>query len=233
MFQLGSQPPLHTFITHYTPQTELLCMARSDWWDACLVQCKPWWHHPACSHGCCLDVLAVACGLHQHSAIDTHQHSTVLCLFVGQPRASSQATAPPQTASASAISSNSKEPGSGFTDVVMPPESTGGAASASQQACDEGDQGAVEGNARQDAAEPEATMPGGTATGGLRAEPSKSHSVNVDAKQRQLDWSAAAGKKRKARGSSQATSCVADQLQQSTKPLPNLKRQRKLKVSSS
>ena len=174
--------------------------------------------------------MAVACGLHQHSVVDGYPSTLngVVCLFVDQPRASSQATAPPQAASASAGGSNSKDPGSGFTDVVMPPESTGGAASASHQAPDEGDDRAVPGNARQDAAEPEATLPGGTATEGSHTEPGKNHSVNADAKQRQLDWSAAVGKKRKARGSAQATSHAADQLQQSIKPLP--KRQRKLKM---
>ena len=153
-----------------------------------------------------------------------------LCLFADQPRADAQALAPPQAASASAAGSNSKDPGSGFTDVVMPRESTGGAASASHQARDEGKQGSVPGNAGQDAAEPEATLPGGTATGGPHAKPEQSHSVNVNAKQRQLDWSAAAGKKRKACGVAQAASCIDDKPRHPTRLLP--KRQCKLKMPS-
>lgn len=148
----------------------------------------------------------------------------LMCLFADRP----QAMAPSQAASASAAGCSSKDPGSGFTDVVMPPESTGGAATGSHQAGNEGNQGAVPGSARQDAAEPEATLPGGTATEGAHTKPGKSHTANVDAKQRQLDWSAAAGKKRKASGAAQAT---GNQLQHLTKSLP--KRQRKLKLSSS
>ena len=173
--------------------------------------------------------VAVAPASYQHSTIGvTYQHPMLVCSFADQPQAASQAMAPPQAAAAG---SSSKDPGSGFTDVVMPPESIGGAATASHQAGDEGNQGAVPGNARQDAAEPEATLPGGTATAGAHTKPGNSHTANVDASQKQLDWSAAAGKKRKANGAAQAKSCAGSQPQQLTKSLP--KRQRKLKLSSS
>ena len=170
----------------------------------------------------------VACGLHQHSIIDLLSSTldVVVLVRVDEPPAPSQAVAPPQAASASTTGSNSKDAGSGFTDVVMPPETTAGAAPASHQAHDEG---AVPGNARQDAAEPEATLPGGSATGGPHAEPEKSHNAKVHSKQRQLDWSAAASKKRKASGVTEAASHIDDQ-QQSTKP--RQKRQCKLKVST-
>lgn len=155
----------------------------------------------------------------------------LLCLFADQPHAASQATVPPQAASSLAASGNS-DPASGFTDVLIPSEPTSGAAAGtSHGAGEEGNQGAVPSNAGQDAAEPEATLPGGTATEGAPAGPRKSGGKSqVGAKQGRLDWSAAAGKKRKAGGGVQAVSHVADQGRQATKPL--LKRQCKLRLSS-
>lgn len=113
----------------------------------------------------------------------------------------------------------------------MPRESTSGAAAgAAQGAGAGGNQGAMPSNARQDVAEPEATLPGGTVTEGAHAEPSRSQGGNGGAKQGRLDWSAAAGKKRRASGGVQAVSHVAGHGQQPSKPLP--KRQCKLKLSS-
>lgn len=150
--------------------------------------------------------------------------STTVTVYVDRPwnqHAQSQATIPPQEATASAAGSSSKEPKSGFDDVVMPQEWTGAATAASDKTSDADSQDGIPGNARQDAAEPEATLPGGTATEGGNAGSGKSHSIPLDAKQRRLDWSAATGNKRKAAGDLRAT-CA--------KPLP--KRQCKLKLSS-
>lgn len=147
-----------------------------------------------------------------------------------------QPAASPQLASASAAGSNSQDPKSGFVDVVMPCEPSAAAAATSSGPSDfQGPRGAVE-DARQDAAEPEATLPGGTATRGGSARrgraagTNKSH-ITCDAKQRQLDWSAAAGSKRKTAGGLPSACDVLDTQQQLTKPLA--KRQSKLKLSFS
>ena len=177
-------------------------------------------------------LLALWLALMACTGIAVRCHQCSFFLFVDQPHASSKAMVPPQAASSLAgSSSSSKDPPSGFTDVLMPRESTSGAAAAaSPGAGAEGSQGAVPSNARQDAAEPEATLPGGTATEGAHAGPGRSQGGSGRAKQRRLDWSAAAGKKRKAGGGVQAVSHVGDQGRQATKPLP--KRQCKLRLSS-
>lgn len=177
------------------------------------------------------DVVAGPHGFHGHSL---KVSPMLLFLFVDQPHVSSKATVPPQAASSlAAHSTSSKDPPSGFTDVLMPRESDSGAsAAASNGVGAEGNQGAVPSNARQDAAEPEATLPGGTATEGAHAEPGRSHGgeVRVGAKQRRLDWSAAVGKKRKAHGGVQAPMSRVGDPSQQPGPLP--KRQCKLKLSS-
>ncbi|KAL3132986.1 hypothetical protein ABBQ38_006897 [Trebouxia sp. C0009 RCD-2024] len=137
-----------------------------------------------------------------------------------------QPVAPSQPASAAG--SSSQEPKSGFVDVVMPREPDAAATAASPGPSDDKGPGAGGQDARQDAAEPEATLPGGTATGVGGTGSDKSHSTARDAKQRRLDWSAAAGKKRKAGGGVQPMCDGLQSRQQLTRP-PS-KRQSKLKV---
>lgn len=130
---------------------------------------------------------------------------------------------------APAAGSSSQDPKSGFVDVVMPREPDAAVTAAFAGPSDDKGPGADVQDARQDAAEPEATLPGGTATGVGDAGSDKSHSTARDAKQRRLDWSAAArGRKRKAGGGVQPTNGGLHTQQQLTRP-PS-KRQSKLKL---
>lgn len=130
---------------------------------------------------------------------------------------------PSKAASASASGSKSKDAKSGFDDVVVPDESGAGPSGGNAQ-------GAVPGRAGQDDDEPEATLPGGTATEGAESGPSKAHTS--DNKQKQLDWSAAASRKRKANGGAHALhGDNGHSAKQPTRTPP--KRQCKLKFASS
>ena len=110
----------------------------------------------------------------------------------------------------------------------MPREPDAAATAASQGLSNDKVAGVNAADARQDAAEPEATLPGGTATGVGEAGSDKSHSTTRDAKQRRLDWSAAAGKKRKAAEGMPSRSDGLHIHQQLIKPPP--KRQSKLNL---
>lgn len=121
-----------------------------------------------------------------------------------------QAKASHQAAAPSASAGKTKAPKSGFDDVVVPDDSADAAKVILDGAGPNKDTGTgvVPGGAGQDDAEPEATLPGGTATedtpAGSKAEFGKAADHVHDAKQKRLDWSAAAGKKRKADGDSNA-----------------------------
>ena len=147
-----------------------------------------------------------------------------------------QAKASQQAASPSASAGKAEAPKAGFDDVIVPDDSPDAARAVSDRAGPSKDaaSGAVPGGAGQDDAEPEATLPGGTATedakSGSKAESGKAEDHAHGVKQKRLDWSAAAGKKRKADGESNA-SHIGLLPDQPTRTPP--KRQCKLKFTPS
>lgn len=144
------------------------------------------------------------------SVIDIHHCSSVHAGIQKEAHTRTQAKASHQAAAPSASAGKTKAPKSGFDDVVVPDDSADAAKVILDGAGPNKDTGTgvVPGGAGQDDAEPEATLPGGTATedtpAGSKAEFGKAADHVHDAKQKRLDWSAAAGKKRKADGDSNA-----------------------------
>ena len=188
-----------------------------------------------------MDPCACHPGAQQHAGADTQAHTSQ------------------QAASGEAPGNKTKEPQSGFDDVVMPDEASGihnkprspadgagpsgekgtraGSSSANQGlgtipaesvASRFPDEGAFPDGAEQDDEEPEATLPGGTATEGSKSSRKQDHST--DTKQKKLDWTAAsAGRKRKG-GSMQSPARTGVLPKQATRTPP--KRQCKLKLTA-
>lgn len=176
-----------------------------------------------------MDPCACHPGAPQHAGADTQAHTSQ------------------QAASGEAPGIKTKEPQSGFDDVVMPDETSGiqnnprspadraGSSSANQGlgtipvnsvAGRFPEEGAFPDGAEQDDEEPEATLPGGTATEGSKSSRKQEHPT--DAKQKKLDWTAA-GRKRKG-GNNQSPARTGVLPKQATRTPP--KRQCKLKLTA-
>ena len=124
----------------------------------------------------------------------------------GTSKGQSAAKATKQAASSSAVGSTVEDPKSGYDDVIVPDESADTATTASEGPSRDKPAGAVPGRAGQDDAEPEATMPGGTAkAGGEEGSGIEAQAHGSGAKQKQLDASPSAGRKRNAAGKSHAS----------------------------
>jgi hypothetical protein len=172
--------------------------------------------------------------------------------------AQAQASTAQQAASGEPFGTQTKEPQSGFDDVTVPDDSddmhiarsdaTGAGPSGAPDARagpDSAGQGANQGlgavpvragpgafpdGADQDDAEPEATLPGGTARGGSKSALNGQTAQASDAKQKKLDWSAAAGGHKRKAGSESKSPAKADKLP--TQPVRSTpKRQCKLKLA--
>ncbi len=158
-----------------------------------------------------------------------------------------EATAPQQAASGEASGAKSKEPQSGFDDVIIPDDSNGrqgpravvdgagpsgppGAASNGTEASRNQGIEAFPQGADQDDAQPEATLPGGTVTGGSKNGAGRNQAHASDTKQKKLDWSAAAAGHKRRAGSNESPGKAALSPGKATRTPP--KRQCKLKLTT-
>ena len=169
-----------------------------------------------------------------------------------------QASTAQQAASGQASGTQTKEPQSGFDDVTVPDDSddmhivrsdaTGAGPSGapdaradSSRAGQDANQGlgavpvragpgAFPDGADQDDAEPEATLPGGTARGASKSGLNGQKAEASGAKQKKLDWTAATGGRKRKAGSESKSPAKVDKLP--TQPVrATPKRQCKLKLA--
>ena len=172
--------------------------------------------------------------------------------------AQAQASTAQQAASGEASGTQTKEPRSGFDDVTVPDDSDdmriarsdadgAGPSGAPDARADSNraGQGANQGlgavpvragpgvfpdGADQDDAEPEATLPGGTARGKSKSGSNGQKAQASDAKQKKLDWTAATGGHKRKAGSESKSPDEVDKLPTQPVRTPP-KRQCKLKLA--